>query len=59
MGATSRTETTYPSGAPDFTDPLDFSVVCIAQSLVFCVVLCRASFVILSFFFVGPGGSMS
>ena len=37
--------TAYPSGAPLF-----FGGVCVGQSLVFCVVLCRSVFVLLSFF---------
>ena len=38
------------SWAPEFTQPLVFSGVCIAQSLVFCVVFCRVLFILLSFF---------
>ena len=47
-GDTSGGGTAYPSRAPDFNS--GFSGVRIAQSFVFCVVLCRFLFGILSFF---------
>ena len=46
---TSRAGTYYPSGAPEFTP--GFLGVRVARFLVFCVVFCRSSLVILSFFF--------
>ena len=46
-GVTRVAETTYPSGAPEFT-PV-FSGVRVAQCLVVCVVFCRSLFVPLSF----------
>ena len=41
-GATCGGSTTYPSGAPEFTQI--FSGVHVAQSLVFCVLFCRSLF---------------
>ena len=46
-GATSGAENAYTSAPPEFT--LGFSGVRVAQSLVFCVMLCRLLFVLLSF----------
>ena len=37
------------SWEPEFTHPLVYSGICIAQSLVFCVVFCRVLFILLSF----------
>ena len=48
-GATCGAGTVYPFGALEFT-PV-FSVVRVARSLVFYVILCRLLFVLLSFFF--------
>jgi len=48
-GATSETWTNFPSRTSDFTP--SFYEVSVAQYLVFCVVLCRSLFVLLSFFF--------
>ena len=49
-GTTSGAGMAYPSRAPDFNP--GFSGAGIAQTLVFCVVLCRFLFGILSFFFL-------
>ena len=38
-GVTCGAGTAYPSGTPEFTP--DFSGICAAQHLVFCVVFCR------------------
>jgi len=46
-GVTSGAGTVYPFGSPEFT--LGFCGVCIARSLVFCVVFCRSLFVPFSF----------
>jgi hypothetical protein len=47
--STSWERTAYPSEVP-VLKPV-FSGICVAQSLVFCVVFCRSLFVLLSFFF--------
>jgi len=47
--ATSRAETAYSSGAPEFT-PV-FSKCSVFQSLIFCVVFCPSLFIFLFFFF--------
>jgi len=39
MGGTRGAGTAYSTGTPEFTP--DFNGVCIAPSLVFCVVFCR------------------
>ena len=44
INSTGGAGTTYPSGAPEFT-PL-FSEVCVDQSFVFCLVVCRSLFVL-------------
>jgi hypothetical protein len=46
-GATSGAGTAYPSGVPEFT--LRFIGVCVAQSLVFCLVFCILTFCPFSF----------
>ena len=46
MGGTRGAGTAYSTGTPEFTPT--FNVVCIASSLVFCVVFCRSGFVFLS-----------
>ena len=48
MSNTTGVGTAYLSGAPEFTS--GFSGVCVAQSLVFCVLFCRFFCVFLSFF---------
>ena len=51
MGATSGAETTYPWGESEFprTPPI-FSAVCVALSLVVCVVFCRLLIIIIKFY---------
>jgi hypothetical protein len=46
-GVTSGAGPVYPSGAHEFTP--GYSGVRVAQSFVFCVVLCRSAFVLMSF----------
>ena len=50
MGSTSRAETAYTFGAPEFTPRFLTCMVRVARSK-FCVVFCRSLFVLLSFFF--------
>ena len=47
-GNNSGAGTAYPSGKPEII--LGFCGIRVARSLVFCVVLCRSLFVLLSFF---------
>jgi hypothetical protein len=49
VGATSGVGTAYPSGASEYASL--FSKVRVAQSLVFCVLLCGSLFFCLPFFF--------
>ena len=44
MDATSGAGTAFSSAVPEFTP--DFSGVCVARSLVFCVVFCKSLFVL-------------